>query len=244
MSFITGFLNKIKNIFNNKDAEIEFPESKSMERMFDSISIEEHDSISEYIEIDNKQVHLSQLANQLEQVPPGIAVPGLGYFGTGQNKNQQQPQPAHVQQQQVNITQDVSVAKPVKGKEKTIDLNTSIIDNKKPYYEMADLNGVYYLFIDLPNVSTLSINIQNGRELNVNGSREPMIKKLKQSHSVKKCNSEFKTVPDILLNNFNFKFEFKNQINTSEIKTTYDKGVFSIELPQLQATDNVEIAIM
>lgn len=210
-------------------------------------------------------VDASTAQRQMEQIPPGINIPGIGPVGGRQNPNaqrqnqQRQPQQQPHQQQQrpqnrmqaPQLHEEEEVRPSPRPIPSQMTNQSQQSDVAYPATEMASVEGAYHIWIDLAGVKRENVKVSyNNSILVVSGSRISNLDLLeldgegnRRTHS-KKILQESSTVPHYLLGDFSFSYPFKKLIDETSIQATFTDGVLHIVLPHRVKGEEVIIPIM
>ena len=197
---------------------------------------------------------------QMEHIPPGINIPGIGVIGGRQRppQNQQRQQPQNQQpqqrpqnQQRPQLNEDVGQAPPQRPIPAQIVAQNQAPEVFYPSTEMASVEGAYHIWIDLAGVKKENLKVSyNNSQLIVSGSRISNLDLLdlegdgnRRTHN-KKILQESSTVPHFLLGDFSFSYPFKKQIDETAIQAAFEDGVLHITLPHRIKGDEIAISIM
>ncbi len=214
-----------------------------------------------------RAVTMDEAYGQMERHAPGIAVPGMGYFGAPtQQQRPQQPQqqrPQQVQQRHQQPTQVQQRPQQVQQRPQQVQVQQPIQQPIQqpvqspnqggmavPNVEMAMVDDAYHLFMDLAGVKRQDLSIEFEHDtLVITGKRESSLEKLKKDlkgqkarkNPIKSSNS---TIPDFLMGDFVFEYPFKKMIDETNISANLEDGVLHVVLPHRTKGDSVKVALM
>ena len=206
---------------------------------------------------------------QMEQIPAGINIPGIGIIGgNAQQRPQNQQAPQHHQQQArqapqsqarqqmpqgVYLNEDIPQQAPAPQRPiPAQNQQPAIPETFYPATEMASVEGAYHIWIDLAGVSKENIKISYTNSiLTVSGSRISNLDLLdlegdgnRRTHG-NKILQESSTVPHFLLGDFSFSYPFKKLVDEAAIPpVSFENGVLHIVLPHRVKSEEVVIPIM
>src|SRR5574343_265076 len=180
-----------------------------------------------------REIPMDQIT--MDEVSPGINIPGIGLVKPKQNRKQVGNNP---QGQAHNIDID--------SNGNSIPVN---FDMKQPPTEIVLTSDAYQIYIDLTGVkkSDVKLTFTDG-VLTVSGKRNSMIEEWKQASKGKgrKNTVVYSTssIPAVLLGQFSFKYPFKKSVEESMIEAKFFDGLLHVTLPLRSKSDAVSIAII